>query len=118
MKNIKTYTEFLHEDAVQAGDDSKVVIDDVILASGEEIKGAEILGVIIDSKTEKEFVSYFYDEYGNGAFTKEDIAVLSKSYNEYEEEKNAEEAEEEEAEEEGSGEDSTVDDIEELESEI
>ena len=99
---IKKFNEFVNgveEDAVKAGEDSDVVIDDITLDSGAEIKGAEILGVIIDSETEKEFKDYFYKEYGNGAFTEADMMTLIKFYNEYEEEKNAEKAEKEKEEE-------------------
>jgi hypothetical protein len=104
MRIVKTFEEFtssLHEGAIEAGEDSKVVIDDVTLDSGKEIRSTEILGTILSSKTEKEFKEYFYDTYGNGAFTDEDISTLLKFYLEYTEEKNAEELEaEEEAEEE------------------
>jgi len=111
MKTIKTFEEFssdlkkksLKEDAISAGEDSKVVIDDITLDSGVEIKSTEILGVAINSKTEKEFKQYFYDEYGNGEFTDEDMSTLLKAYLEYTEEKNAEEVEAEEAEEEAEG---------------
>lgn len=99
---IKKFNEFVNgveEDAVKAGEDSDVVIDDITLDSGEEIKGAEILGAIIDSETEKEFKDYFYNEYGNGSFTEADIMTLIKFYNEYQEEKNAEKAEKEKEEE-------------------
>lgn len=113
MKKLKTFEEFskelnaphIDEDAIDAGEDSKVVIDDVTLDSGSEIKSTEILGAILSSKTEKEFKEYFYDQYGNGAFTDEDISTLIKFFLEYQEEKNAEEAEgEEEAPGETSGE--------------
>lgn len=116
MKKLKTFEEFseelnapqIDEDAIDAGEDSKVVIDDVTLDSGSEIKSTEILGAILSSKTEKEFKQYFYDEYGNGSFTDEDISTLLKFFLDYEEEKNAKEleAEEEEAaDEEGGGDD-------------
>jgi len=103
MKIIKTFEEFtgsLKEDAIDAGEDSKVVIDDVTLDSGKSIKSTEILGAILSSKTEKEFKQYFYDEYGNGAFTEEDIFTLAKSYTDYQEEQ-AEKEKEDEKEEEG-----------------
>jgi hypothetical protein len=99
---IKKFNEFVNgveEDAVKAGEDSDVVIDDVTLDSGEKIKGAEILGVIIDASSEKEFKDYFYKEYGNGSFTEADIMTLIKFYNEYQEEENAEKAEKEKEEE-------------------
>lgn len=103
MRIIKTFEEFtgsLKEDAIDAGEDSKVVIDDVTLDSGEEINSTEILGAILSSKTEKEFKQYFYDEYGNGAFTEEDMFTLTKSYTDYQEEQ-AEKEKEDEKEEEG-----------------
>ena len=98
MKIIKTFEEFtssLQEDAIDAGEDSKVVVDDVSLDSGKEIKSTEILGAILSSKTEKEFKEYFYDNYGNGAFTEEDLFTLTKFYTDYQEEINTKEKEEE-----------------------
>lgn len=89
MGIIKTFEEFtnsLQEDAIDAGHDSDVVIDDVTLDSGKEIKSTEILGTILSSKSEKEFKEYFYNEYGNTAFTEEDIFTLVKFYNDYTEE--------------------------------
>ena len=89
MRIIKTFEEFtgsLKEDAIDAGEDSKVVIDDVTLDSGKEIKSTEILGAIMSSKSEKEFKEYFYDAYGNTAFTEEDIFTLVKFFNDYQEE--------------------------------
>lgn len=96
MKIIKTFEEFtssLQENAIDAGEDSRVVIDDVSLDSGKEIKSTEILGAILSSKTEKEFKEYFYDNYGNGAFTEEDIFTLTKFYTDYQEEINTKEKE-------------------------
>jgi acyl-coenzyme A synthetase/AMP-(fatty) acid ligase len=89
MKKIKTFEEFsssLQEDAIDAGEDSKVVVDDVTLDSGKEIKSTEILGTILSSKSEKEFKEYFYKEYGNTAFTEEDMFTLVKFFNDYNEE--------------------------------
>ncbi len=97
MKHLKTYSEFasIEEDAVK-GQDSKVTIDDVYVASlDREIKGAEILGAIKAAQTEGEFKDYFYDEYGNGAFTTEEISKLLSFYSGYEEEDNAADAEKE-----------------------
>jgi len=124
MGIIKTFEEFsselnkksVKEGAIDAGEDSKVTIDDITLDSGKEIKSTEILGTILSSKTEKEYKEYFYDTYGNGAFTDEDISTILKFYLEYKEEKNAEEAEEDgkkdgESEEDASGTDS-MDDLE------
>jgi hypothetical protein len=106
MKIIKTFEEFtgsLKEDAINAGEDSDVVIDDVTLDSGKEIKSTEILGAILSSKSEKEFKEYFYNAYGNGSFTEEDMFTLVKSFNEYQEEQ-AEKEKEAEKETEGGGE--------------
>lgn len=89
MKIIKTFEEFtgsLQEDAINAGQESDVVIDDVTLDSGKEVKSTEILGAILASKSEKEFKEYFYNEFGNDAFTEEDIFTLVKFFNEYQEE--------------------------------
>ena len=101
MKHIKTYNEFagIEEDAVK-GQDSKVTVDDVYISSlDREIKGAEILGAIKAAKTEGEFKDYFYNEYGNGAFTEEEISKLVAFYNGYEEEDNLADAEAEKEEE-------------------
>lgn len=106
MKIIKTFEEFtgsLKEDAINAGQESDVVIDDVTLDSGKEIKSTEILGAILASKSEKEFKEYFYNEYGNGEFTEEDMFTLVKFFNEYQEEQ-AELEKEAEKEEEGGAE--------------
>jgi hypothetical protein len=103
MKTIKTFEQFINssyikidEAAIDAGGDSRVVVDDVSLDSGEEIKSTEILGVILSSKTEKEFKEYFYKEYGNTAFTEEDIFALVKFYNDYTAEVNQAETDAEE----------------------
>ena len=94
MKIIKTFEQFtssrpylsLKEDAIDAGEDSKVVVDDVTLVSGKEIKSTEILGAILSSKSEKEFKEYFYNEYGNTAFTEEDMFTIVKFYSDYQQE--------------------------------
>jgi len=101
MKHLKTYNEFgkIQEDAVK-GQDSDVFIDNVYIAKQDsEIKGAEILGVIKSSETESEFKDYFYAEYGEGHFTKEEMSKLVAFYNEYDEEANIDkkEADSEEA---------------------
>lgn len=95
MKHLKTYNEFgkIQEDAVK-GQDSDVFIDNVYIAKQDsEIKGAEILGVIKSSETESEFKDYFYAEYGEGHFTKEEISKLVAFYNEYDEEANIDKVE-------------------------
>ena len=99
MKHLQTFNNYsnLTEDAIEVGDDSDVIVDDILLDSGEKIKSAEIIGVINTSKTEKEFKEYFYKEYGNNAFTEEDMQTLVTYYLEVETEVKAKETEEEEA---------------------
>jgi uncharacterized protein with ParB-like and HNH nuclease domain len=107
MKNLKTFEEFIstkiQEDALKAGEESELYIDDVKLDSGEDIKSAEILGSILAKSTEKEFKQYFYDEYGEGAFAEGEIDQLVKMYNDYKTEE-AEKEKEEEGDAEGEGE--------------
>ena len=55
MKIIKTFEDFVSEEALRAGEDSKVIIDDITLDSGSTIKAAEILGAITASMTDEEF---------------------------------------------------------------
>ena len=54
MKIIKTFEDFITEDALRAGEDSKVIIDDITLDSGPTIRAAEILGAITASMTDDE----------------------------------------------------------------
>ena len=68
MKIIKTFEDFITEDALRAGEDSKVIIDDITLDSGPTIRAAEILGAITASMTDEEFSRYFYETYGESAF--------------------------------------------------
>jgi len=131
MEHIKSFGEFIGEDAVKA-EDSKVYIDNLyVMSLDRDIKAGEILGIIKSSETESEFIEYFYKEYGNGAFTEEEIATLSKYFNEYQEEDNLDAADKEEEEEkaaetppgegEGEGEDVvgvSPEDIEDLENQI
>ena len=98
MKIIKTFEDFISEDAMRAGEDSKIIIDDIKLDSGSTIKSAEILGAITAAITDGEFKQYFYDTYGENAFGEGEIDQLVKIYNDL----SAEELEaEKEAEEEG-----------------
>tara|TARA_B110000858_G_scaffold74919_2_gene87023 strand:- start:22 stop:369 length:348 start_codon:yes stop_codon:yes gene_type:complete len=106
MKIIKTFEEFISEDALKAGEDSKIYVEDLTLDSGETIKSAEILGAITASKTESEFKDYFYKEYGNDAFAEGEMDILlafylDKSAEDAEEEKEAEGEEETDDKEEG-----------------
>lgn len=101
MKIIKTFEEFIQEDALKAGEESKVYVEDLKLDSGATIKSAEILGAITASATENDFKDYFFNEYGNDAFAEGEMDILVKYYLD----KSAEEAEEEkEAEKEEDGE--------------
>ena len=95
MKIIKTFEEFISEDALKAGEDSKIYVEDLTLDSGETSKSAEILGAITASKTESEFKDYFYKEYGNDAFAEGEMDILLAFYLD----KSAEDAEEEKEEE-------------------
>lgn len=104
FKIIRTFEEFISEDALKAGEDSKIYVEDVKLNSGKTIKSAEILGAITSSATESEYKDYFYREYGNDAFAEGEMDTLlayylDKSAEEAEKEKEAEkEAEESEEE--------------------
>jgi hypothetical protein len=91
MKIIKTFEEFIQEDALKAGEESKVYVEDLKLDSGATIKSAEILGAITASATENDFKDYFFNEYGNDAFAEGEMDILVKYYLD----KSAEEAEEE-----------------------
>ena len=115
MKHLQTFNNYsnITEDAIEVGDDSDVIVDDILLDSGEKIKSAEIIGVINTSKTEKEFKEYFNKEYGNNAFTEEDMQTLLKYFLEVETEKTEKETEEEtdgEGTEEEGGEGSSLED--------
>ena len=101
MKYIKMFEQFINEDAVRAGEDSKIYIDDMKLDTGKTIKGAEILGVVIDAETEKELKSYFYKNYGQSDFTEEEMSTLVKYWNDYRAEIASDEKEDEEDEEGG-----------------
>ena len=107
MKIIKTFEDFITEDALRAGEDSKVIIDDITLDSGPTIKAAEILGAITASMTDEEFSQYFYETYGESAFGEGEIDQLVKIYNDKKTEDL--EAEKEAEEEEGEGEEDSDD---------
>ena len=81
MKIIKTFNDFLSEDALRAGEDSKIIIDDIVLDSGPTVKAAEILGAITASLTDDEFKQYFYETYGEAALGEGEIDQLVKIYN-------------------------------------
>lgn len=105
MKIYNTFESFIKE-ALKAGEESEVYVDDYTLDSGENIKAAEILGAIKASPTEKEFKQYFFDEYGEGSFNSGELDKLTKFFNEVKAEEKEEEADAEaEADSEGDGED-------------
>ena len=91
MKIIKTFEEFIQEDSLKAGEESKVYVGDLTLDSGKTIKSAEILGAITASATENDFKDYFFNEYGQDAFAEGEMDILTKYFLD----KSAEEAEEE-----------------------
>ena len=115
MKNdftiIRTFEEFISEDALKAGEDSKIYVEDVTLDSGPTIKSAEILGAITASKTEGEFKEYFYSEYGVNAFAEGEMDILVAYYldKEAEDAEAEKEAEKEEAPAEGGEEEPLAD---------
>ena len=91
FKIFRTFEEFVSEDALKAGEDSKIYVQDLTLDSGHTIKSAEILGAITASSTEEDFKEYFFQEYGNDAFAEGEMDILTAYYLD----KSAEEAEEE-----------------------
>lgn len=95
MKTIKTFEEFVSEAEALKAEDSKVYVEDLKLEDGTVIKAAEILGAIAASATEKEFENYFFDAYGQDAFTVEEMSTLKTFFNESEKEDNEEEVEKE-----------------------
>jgi len=102
-------TGTMFNEAVKVTPESDVKIDDYTSDNGEEIKAVEIVGAISSSETEDEFLDYFYDAYGQGAFTETDTATLVKYYNEYVEEVTAQETEDEEEAEKAEGGDDELD---------
>lgn len=99
MKHIKLFEEFVIEDATQVTPESDVVVDDYMMDDAEtEIKSTEIIGIIVSSESEDDFLDYFYKTYGNNAFTESDISTLLGYYQDYREEVNAAETEAEEEE--------------------
>ena len=91
FKIFKTFEEFVGEDALKAGEDSKIYVQDLTLDSGATIKSAEILGAITASSTEQDYKDYFFKEYGNDAFAEGEMDILTAYFLD----KSAEEAEEE-----------------------
>jgi hypothetical protein len=104
MEIYRTFESFIkkvNEDALKAGEESDVYIDDYTLDSGETIKSAEILGAIQAYQTEKEFQQYFFDEYGEGSFASGELDKLTKFFNEVKAEEKEEDADSEKEEKKG-----------------
>lgn len=113
MKNLKTFEQFIggmNEEAIKAGEDSEVVIDDMITTNGTEISSEELLGIIVSSETEEEAADKMYDKFGQLAFSTEDIETVKKYWNDVQAEKKEKEKEaEDEAGGDGEGEDAAGD---------
>ena len=107
MKTIKTFEQFVSEAEALKAEDSKVYVEDVSLENGTVIKAVEVLGAIAASATEKEFENYFFDSYGQDAFTTEEMSTLKTFFNQSKKEDNEEQVEKEE--EESKGEDGAED---------
>ena len=106
MKTLMTFEQFLTEDSVKAGQDSEVVIKDMITYDGTEISSEEILGLVVSSESEEEMIEKSYEKFGNTAFSEEDISTLKKYWNDYSaEQKEKEKEAEEEAEDAAGGDD-------------
>jgi hypothetical protein len=108
MKIITTFEQFVSENSLKAGEDSKIYVEDQKLDSGKIIKSAEILGAITACQPENDFKDYFYKEYGNDAFAEGEMDVLTayfldKSAEDAEEEKEAEGEEEKKDDKDGGG---------------
>jgi hypothetical protein len=106
MKNLKTFEQFIisvNEDAIKAGEESEVVIDDMITARGKEISSEELLGIVISSETEEEVVDKMYDKFGQLSFATEDIEKVKKYFNDYQAELKEKEKEAEKEAEGGDG---------------
>ena len=111
MKHVKLFEEFINEDSVKAGQESELVIKDMITQDGTEISSEEILGLAVSSESEEEMVEKMYDKYGNTTFSEEDMSILKKYWNDYSAEQKEKEMEAEKEAEEESGEEDPLADI-------
>lgn len=111
MKTLKTFEQFVaaNEEAINAGPESEVVIDDMVTTDGTEISSEEILGIVVSSDNEKQVEDKMYDKFGNTSFSEEDISILKKYWTEYSTENKEEELEKEK--EEGGDEEDPLADI-------
>jgi hypothetical protein len=114
MKNLKTFEQYwssITEDAIKAGEESEVVIDDMITTDGTEISSEEILGIVISSETEEETVDKMYDKFGQLSFSTEDIEKIKKYFNDYQAEVKEKEKEAEKEADGGDGEEDPLADL-------
>ena len=100
---IKTFEQFVAEEAINAGPESEVVIDDMITHNGTEISSEEILGIVISSETEEEVKDKMYDKFGQTTFAEADISKVVGYWNAYQAEIKEKEKEEEKKKEGGEG---------------
>lgn len=107
MKTLKTFEQFVaaNEEAINAGPESEVVIDDMVTTDGTEISSEEILGIVVSSDNEKQVEDKMYDKFGNTSFSEEDISILKKYWTDYSAENKEAELEKEKEEEGGDEED-------------
>lgn len=96
MKYIKLFEQFINEEAMKAGKESDIVVDDITLEDGKTISSAEIVGVIVNSESEDELEEYFFDKFGENAFKQGELAEIKQKWNEWHAEQKEEEAEAEE----------------------
>jgi hypothetical protein len=109
MKYVKLFEQFINEEAMKAGKESDIVVDDVTLEDGKTISSAEIVGVIVNSESEDELEEYFFDKFGENAFKQGELAEIKQKWNEWHAEQKEEEAEAEKEEDGGEEEDPLAD---------
>lgn len=98
MKYVKLFEQFIKEEAMKPNPDSKVITDDIKLENGKIISSAEIVGVIVNSETEKELEDFFYAKYGENAFKQGELANIKQLWNEYKAEQEEESSKEDDKE--------------------
>lgn len=96
MKHIKLFEEFINESAKEYSSELDVIIDDYMMDDAEtKIPSEEIIDTISNSKSEDDFLEFFYNKYGNNKFTTNDISSLLAYFHEVQYEKVKKEKEEE-----------------------
>tara|TARA_R110000772_G_scaffold65007_1_gene145144 strand:- start:1489 stop:1833 length:345 start_codon:yes stop_codon:yes gene_type:complete len=83
MKHVKLFEDFIKEEAIKAGPESEVTINDMTTTNGTEISSEEILGIIVSSDAEENAVDKMYDKFGQTSFSEEDMSTFKAMYNEY-----------------------------------